>query len=222
MLSVTGTYALNGASPEGGCNLVCQGLYLRGALTMTLYDNGRYFDPAATITNTGLLNLGGTISTELPDAELGQVQLATNALMDLSIRFPAVVRFANSSAVGWTPGALLVITNWSSSDHVFAGNDASGLSASQLQQVEFVNPAGFAPSAYPAQILSTSEIVPGQVPTLAGARIPNALVLTWSGSYQLLSATNVTGPYLPVSGATSPWTNFFNVPHQFFRLQSSP
>jgi hypothetical protein len=222
VLSITGTYALNGASPEGGCNLVCQGLYLRGALTMTLYDNGRYFDPAATITNTGLLNLGGTISTELPDAELGQVQLATNALMDLSIRFPAVVRFANSSAVGWTPGALLVITNWSSSDHVFAGNDASGLSASQLQQVEFVNPAGFAPGAYPAQILSTGQIVPGQRPTLAGARIPNALVLTWSGSYQLLSATNVTGPYLPVSGATSPWTNFFNVPHQFFRLQSSP
>src|SRR5690242_10349976 len=38
----------------------------------------------------------------------------------------------------------------------------------------------------------------------------------------VLSSTNVAGPYLPVPGASSPWTNFFNAPHRFFRLQSSP
>jgi hypothetical protein len=221
VLSIAGTYALSGARPQGGSSLVCEGLYLRGAMTMTMYDNGRFFDPPATITNTGVLNLGGTISTELPDAELGQVQLATNTLIDLSVRFPAVVRFRNSSALGWTAGALLVITNWSSSDHVFAGNDASGLSASQLQQVRFINPGGFAPGTYPARILATGEVVPVAPPTLQSSRSGNQLVLTWpSGSYQLLSSTNVTGPYQPVSGATSPYTiNMRTDPQRFFRLQ---
>lgn len=219
VLSITGTYGLNGASPQGGCNLICEGLYLRGALTMSVYFNGRYFDPPATFTNTGVLDLGGTISTELPEAEAGQVELATNSTIAFSSEFPAVLRFDNSSGLAWTAGALLVITNWSSSDHVFAGNDASGLSESQLQQVVFANPNGFAPGNYAAQILSTGEIVPGQSPTLAMERIPNGLVLTWPGDYQLTSATNVAGPYLPVSGASSPWTNSISAPQQFFMLQ---
>jgi hypothetical protein len=220
VLSITGTYGLSGALPDGGCNLVCQGLYLRGALVMTMVDNGREFNPAATFTNTGVLNLGGTISTELPDIEPGQMQLATNALIDLSARFPAVVHFQNSSTLDWAAGALLVVTNWSSSDHVFAGNDASGLTTSQLQQVQFVNPAGFAPGIYPAQILSSGEIVPApaQHPVLTVTRQPNAVVLTWSGNRQLLSAASVVGPYVPVSGASSPWTNLFSHPQQFFTL----
>ncbi len=213
VLSITGAYA------QSSGNVVCDGLYLRGALTMTRTYMGMPPPPVGTFTNTGLLNLGGTISTELPDVEAGQVQLATNATIAFSNGFPAVVRFANSSAVGWTPGALLVITNWSSSDHVFAGNDASGLSASQLQQIRFANPGGFAPGNYPAQLLSTGELVPAASPTLQAERRGSALVFTWTGSYRLLSATNIAGPYTPVSGATSPWTNSFTKPREFFKLQ---
>ncbi|SPE60960.1 exported hypothetical protein [Verrucomicrobia bacterium] len=217
---IHGVLSITGAYNQSGGNLVCEGLYLRGALTMTRTYMGMPPPPVATFTNTGLLDLGGTISTELPDAEAGQVELATNAIIAFSNGFPAVIRFDNSSAVGWTAGALLVISNWSASDHVFAGNDASGLSPSQLQQVEFFNPAGLAPGTYPAQILSTGEIVPGQRPALAAVRIPNALVLNWSGNYRLLSATNLTGPFLPISSASSPWTNLFSEPHQFFELSS--
>jgi hypothetical protein len=219
---IHGVLSITGAYNQSGGNLLCEGLYLRGTLTMTRTYMGMPPPPAGTFTNTGLLNLGGTLSTELPDVEAGQVELATNATIAFSNGFPAALRFASSSAVGWTAGALLVIVNWSSSEHLFVGNDASGLSPSQLQQVEFVNPAGFAPGIYPAQILSTGEIVPGQRPTLGAVRLPNALVLTWSGNYQLLSATNLAGPYLPVPSASSPWTNFFNAPYQFFELQSSP
>ncbi len=46
----------------------------------------------------------------------------------------------------------------------------------------------------------------------------NQLVLTW-GYGRLLSATNVAGPYLPVAGATSPYTNIISAaPMKFFRL----
>lgn len=221
VLSITGTYTLNGVIFEGGsCNVVCQGLYLRGALIMKFTFDGRGFDTLATFTNTGVLNLGGTISTELPDVELGQVQLATNASIAFGDSyFRPLVRFANSSAVGWIAGALLTITNWSSSDHVFAGSDASGLTASQLAQIQFSNPAGFSLGNYGARLLSTGEIVPAGQPTLQSARYGSALVLTWPTGFQLLSATNVSGPYTPVSGATSPWTNLFSKPQEFFRVQ---
>jgi hypothetical protein len=74
---------------------------------------------------------------------------------------------------------------------------------------------------YSAQILSTGEIVPMQQlqqPVLTAARTPNALVLSWSGNYRLLSATNITGPHEPISGASSPWTNLFSQPRHFFVL----
>ncbi len=219
VLSITGTYDLSGALQSGGCSLACEGLYLRGALVMTMVDNGRFINPAATLTNSGVLDFGGTISTELPYIEAGAVQLATNALIDLP-RFPAVVSFQNSSALDWTAGALLVISNWSSFDDVFFGNSASALTASQLAQIRFINPGGFPAGNYGARLLSTGELVPLGQPTLQSGRYGSALVLTWPTGYQLLSATNVTGPYTPVSGATSPWTNLFSKPREFFRLQA--
>ena len=45
------------------------------------------------------------------------------------------------------------------------------------------------------------------------------LVLSWSDGYQLLSATNVSGPYQPVPEATSPYTvNMAAAPQQFYKL----
>jgi Concanavalin A-like lectin/glucanases superfamily/Immunoglobulin domain len=55
---------------------------------------------------------------------------------------------------------------------------------------------------------------------LPGGLYGNKFVLTWS-SGTLLSATNVTGPYLPVAGATSPYTNdVTTAPQMFFRLSN--
>jgi hypothetical protein len=70
-------------------------------------------------------------------------------------------------------------------------------------------PGGFPPGNYSAQLLSTGELVPnsGSQPTLQSTRIESALVLSWPNRVQLFSATNVTGPYLPVAGASIPWTN---------------
>jgi hypothetical protein len=53
-------------------------------------------------------------------------------------------------------------------------------------------------------------------PTLVVSRLDNAIVLTWTGHYPLLAATNVAGPYLPVAGATSPYTNSTALPRQNF------
>ena len=50
--------------------------------------------------------------------------------------------------------------------------------------------------------------------------IGNNLVLTYTGT--LHSATNVAGPYLPVAGATSPYTNDVTTAPQMFYKLSNP
>jgi hypothetical protein len=60
-------------------------------------------------------------------------------------------------------------------------------------------------------------------PTFSGNPVlnDNQFVLTWTGG-SLLSATNVAGPWTPVAGATSPYTNLINMtaPNMFFKLSN--
>jgi len=57
-------------------------------------------------------------------------------------------------------------------------------------------------------------------PLLAFARDRNNLILSWSGAFTLQSATNVTGTYVDVTGATSPYTNNMTATRQYFRLRN--
>jgi hypothetical protein len=58
-------------------------------------------------------------------------------------------------------------------------------------------------------------------PKLGFTREGTDLILNWSGAFVLQSATNVTGMYLDVSGATSPYTNsMVSDPARFFRLRN--
>jgi hypothetical protein len=57
-------------------------------------------------------------------------------------------------------------------------------------------------------------------PTLLYSRTGTDLILTWTGSFTLQSATNVNGSYGDVSN-TSPYTNSVkSVAQQFFRLRN--
>jgi hypothetical protein len=49
--------------------------------------------------------------------------------------------------------------------------------------------------------------VSGSPPFISVAQVGQNVVITWSGPYTLLSASSLTGQYLPVAGATSPYTN---------------
>ena len=136
------------------------------------------------------------------------------------------LRFRDSREVPWS-GSALAIENWSSTtngngpDHIFVGTNAQALTTAQLGQITFVNPFGLPPGNYPAKILATGEIVPLVLPAIDFTRTANALILTWNAGFELLSATNVTGPYVPVPGATSPYTNFFTEPQRYFRLRDN-
>jgi hypothetical protein len=93
-------------------------------------------------------------------------------------------------------------------------------------------PAYF-PAAWPLQSGSSVSSGSGSLTVLAGPPPPTLafqdlmatnLVLSWSngGLGLLLEATNVAGPWSPVNGASSPFTNLAapSAPQLFFRLQA--
>jgi hypothetical protein len=129
------------------------------------------------------------------------------------------LRLANSSGEPWTSGATLYITNWhgwasgGGQIQLYFGSDASGLTAQQIALIKFALPEG----PYPAQILANGEVVPQRFLTSSGSG--HALTMTWSPGWILQSATTLTGPYLDVQGAASPFMVSASNPIAFFRLR---
>ena len=72
------------------------------------------------------------------------------------------------------------------------------------------------------QIIPQSQLYPGTTPvfpTLAAIPGTNAITFNWAGTFQLMSSTNVEGPYLPVPNATNgPIVITPSQPAEFFRL----
>jgi hypothetical protein len=184
-----------------------------------------------TITNENISLTGGAVIIQDSAQQLGSLTLDLDSDFNLA-GSAAILRFADSHANDWA-GELtwrvpsLAVYNWDGStngggtDQLSFGNNGSALTASQLAQIQFVNPAGFAPGTYPARILSTGEVVPTTAPTL-GFRINGAnLVLIWPGNFILQSATNIMGPYVDITNATSPSSfDSSQSPMQFFRLRN--
>ena len=214
VLSITGNYYLSGGV------LSVSGVYLRG--TLSIVSSG--VNPPPGFLNHGLINFGGTLNISASQDSMGQLGLSTNGTINLGAS-SLVVRFADSSSLNWDSNSRLMISGWNGSysgngsNQIYFGNSSVGLTPNQLSQLRFVNPAGSPPGYYDAQILSNGEVVPAAA-SLQLLRLDNQLVLIWTGNAQLLSATNLFGPYEPVSEAASPYTNDMRAaPYQFFRLQ---
>jgi hypothetical protein len=75
------------------------------------------------------------------------------------------------------------------------------------------------------EIIPSTQLFPATVPLsthLSFSPSGNNQVFNWVGSYHLQSATNVTGPYVDVTGVTvAPYTNNVNsAPQKFYRLRN--
>ena len=179
------------------------------------------------VSNAGIL----TFSSYFPGAVrannvnavqyLGQLQMSYGGTLDLhaSPNQPinaTVLRLLDSHALSWSE--QLQITNWglNPGDHIFFGTDSQALTEVQLAQIQFTGNN----TTSPAKLLTTGELVPAFPPPLFARKVGNAMVLSWpGGGYELLTATNVSGPYLPVAGATSPMTNALSGSQGYFRLR---
>ncbi len=194
---------------------------------------GQFLVQEGTLTNSGLCTInGGLVSVGTPELQLGQLCVTgsntlfpTRPTNSTIVFLPGAVtiRFRDSHEISWAPPGLF-IQNWNATngpDHIYVGNNAEGLTAAQLSLVTFSNPSGLPPGNYPAMILRTGELVPfSGEPTLDFTTQPGKLVLSWSGSYQLYTSTNVNGPYISVHTESDHYTNTFLDPQRFFRLET--
>ena len=179
---------------------------------------------ARRITNPGYFKMGGTLELSNAVEHLGQFTLASNSVIHFAGE-NGKLSFRESSGEPWNVGAILIVTNWHGSsngggkDQLKFGHHASALTASQLNRIRFVNPAGFPPGSYMAQTLRTCEVVPAPSPTLAFSARGTNIVLRWMGDFGLQTATNLGGPFEDLS-AVSPYTNDLAPSRQrYFRLR---
>jgi hypothetical protein len=105
----------------------------------------------------------------------------------------------------------------------FNGVNISGATTNSLllENVQPANAGNYVVmiSNYGGSVTSSNAFLTVR-PVLAAVQAGNNLIITWSGSYTLQSATNAAGPYLDVTGATSPYTNANVMPQQFYRLRN--
>lgn len=197
------------------------------------------------ISNPGYFRLSGILDVGNASEQLGGFILATStnyqinsfgtvltnlARTNAQINFTGTtttLAFAKSSAEVWSNSVSLLIYNWSGSpagggrEQLKFGADATGLTAAQLSQIQFINPAGLPNGVYAAVILGTGEVVPYAPNWLQITPQNGALVLNWQPGSALQTATEVIGPYIDVAGATPPFTNLVDCPQRFFRARSS-
>lgn len=97
---------------------------------------------------------GGTFATGGNSDTLGTLTLSENSTIDMS-GGNSIINFADSSGTTWDANSTLTITNWDPlHDQLFFGNSSTGLTQTQINQIEFVSGG----SSYGAYITSTGEI----------------------------------------------------------------
>jgi hypothetical protein len=123
-----------------------------------------------TVTQSGTLTLAnGNVYVGPGAQQFGRLQLINSGNTNSTFYMPSnacLSRFANSSGVAWSTEPTLCIEGWNGSlsgggnHQIIFGNNAIALTAPQLDQLRFHNPAGLPAGCYLAKILSTGEIVP--------------------------------------------------------------
>jgi len=169
---------------------------------------------------------GGSLFSGTGSNQLGMLSVGAGAQSRLNLPTERVtLRFRDSHNVSWS--GTLLIGNWAGSlfgggaHQIYVGTSSNGLTAAQLADVRFVDPAGLPSTTYPARILATGEVVANSGrPLLAFSRTASGMQLSWdTNGCQLLSSTNVAGPYQPVSPQpASPYNVTFSEPQRFFEV----
>jgi len=192
-------------------------------------DNGELRLGGGSVTNSKIALGNGIIrSTISQTRQFGQLYVGATALARIYFgNSTTVLRFSDSRDLAWYGSGKLAVLNWSGftngrgTDQLYVGTTSDGLTTTQLARITFSDPEGLPPGTYPARILPTGEIVPGDRPAVAFARAANQFILSWNGNAELLSATNVSGPWFTVTAA-SPWTNSVADSQRYFQLRSLP
>ena len=164
-----GTLTLTAANTYTGGTTVNAGMLvisgnINGSTAVTLNGGTLKLGASNVLNDSATVTLAsGTLATAGFSDNVGALTLNVGSTIDLGGQ-ASILSFANSSGATWTQGALLTISNWNGNplgggaDQIYFGSDTTGLGAN-LADVQFLNPAGFIPGTYNAQILPSGELV---------------------------------------------------------------
>ena len=167
-LTLTGANTFSGATTIGGGTLEASAANALGGTSGVVVNTGRTLLLSGTgdrVKNTAGFTLGGgTLDTAGAGVSetLGVLTLSSTSTINLGAT-TNVLNFADSSAATWGGGLILTVCNWSGSatDQIFFGSSSTGLTAPQLAEISFLDPAGAAPGLYGAQLLGTGGAAAG-------------------------------------------------------------
>ena len=169
---------------EGGGTVRVDG-NVRRVPTINVNDGTLELGANNVIRNSVAIDLGGgTFDTSGFDERVDTLTLSASSIIDMGAG-TSVLQFANSSGVAWTSGETLTITNWTGSlggggaDQIIFRSSDTSLTAAQVAQIRFLNPAGLPAGTHAARILASGEIVP--VPEPSTIIIGSLLVLVGLG-----------------------------------------
>jgi len=169
---------------EGGGAVRVDG-NVRRVPTINVNDGTLQLGASNVIANSVDMNLGGgTFDTDGFNERVDTLTLSASSTIDMGAG-ASVLEFSDSSGVAWTGGAVLTVANWSGNlngggtDQLTFGNSSTDLTATQVAQIRFLNPAGLPAGTHAARILASGEIVP--VPEPSTVIIGSLLVLVGLG-----------------------------------------
>jgi len=217
--------------PADPNSLVSRGYMLSGgslvAPKIRVEAGATFFHFGGGLVNTDSLTLAyGTWQASTNDQQFGRLALGISQGKTSTVALPAspvVLSFLDSRSTSWSNGAMLVITGWRGSPagggrhQVYFGQDGGGLNPAQQAQVFFQAPAG-SPGLYPAALLPTGEVVPGNF--LLARHTEGGLEFSWAPGAVLQTSVNVLGPYQDIGGVFGSYSVHSDEPQRFFRLRA--
>jgi hypothetical protein len=207
----------NGSLPDwrgfvGGGELIVSNIWLAPQASFSC--------GVGTIIQSGTLTLANaSLYAGTNEVQFGALQLADDGNTNSTLYMPSgasTVGFADSSVVTWSNETLLTIENWSGSlygggqQQIIFGTNSAALTATQLGQIQFQNPAGLAAGSYPARILSNGEIVPS-----TGGALPASMALSSQAEGMRVTLQGEAGRTYCIEVSTDlvhwvAWTNVVN------------
>ena len=164
---------------------------------------------------------GGTLSTDSISRTFtfnySTLALTGNSIISLGTDTLHSIKFAASSGIGWVTGKTLTIRNWrgtwngtaGTKGRIYFGTNSSGLSATQLGQIRFIDTAG---NIFQATLLGTGELVPSAPAIITTGATYGPFCYTIDNFMSVFFT--YTGPFtgnflVQLSGPTGTFTNDF-------------
>jgi hypothetical protein len=165
--------------------------------------------PAGHVGFNALHMLGATVFSGLSETSGFFDDVSFQAVNDpYIVEQPVSVTTNYGASATFTVVAMAASYQWQKNGHDIGGATSATLTLNAVSSLDEGSYTCVVSGANGSLTSSAATLtVSGSPPVLTATLVGQKVVITWTGSYKLLSATNATDKFTEVTGATSPYTN---------------